>query len=191
MRLLLFVVSTLIAVAQTTAPYTAPTKAQRLKWATLATVGPPNLAAGVFTSAVATGFNNPPEYGPHWEGYGKRQALRLTGASTSNFMEAGLGAMWGEDPRYRRSTAPTVKGRVWHAVKTAFLAYDRDGHLMPAYARYISVPATNVLANTWRPDSQHTAGQTSMRVSLGVISRISSNTFAEFWPDIRSRLRRK
>ncbi|MFM2124487.1 MAG: hypothetical protein RL328_938 [Acidobacteriota bacterium] len=189
MRLILLAVTAVIAAAQTAPPYAAPTQGQRLKWATLATAGAPNLAAGVFTSAISTAFNNPREYGPHWDGYGKRQALRLTGASTSNFMEAELGALWGEDPRYRRSTAGTVKGRVWHAVKTAFLSYDRQGHLMPAYARYVSVPASNVLANAWRPDSQHTAGQTSMRVTLGFLSRVSSNTFAEFWPDIRRRLR--
>ncbi len=188
MRTVLFILATAIAAAQSSSPIT---QAQRLKWATFASVGPPNLAAGVFTSAFSTAQNNPREYGPHWEGYGKRQGLRLTGAVTSNFMEAELGALWGEDPRYRRATGKTANGRVWHAVKTAFLSYDREGHTMPAYARFIAVPTSNVIANSWRPDSQHTANQTMTRVSLGFISRIVSNSFVEFWPDIRKHVLHK
>jgi hypothetical protein len=179
MRILLFFIAAAIAFSQPV------TQAERLKWATLASVGPPNLTAGVFTSAISTAQNEPPEYGPHWDGYFKRQGLRLTGAATSSFMEAELGALWGEDPRYRRSTSTSAKGRAWHALKTAFQSYDRDGNTMPAYARFIAIPASNVLANTWRPESQRTAGETTTRISLGIFSRIAANSFAEFWPDIR------
>jgi len=182
MRTVLFILSTAIATAQSNS---AITQAERLKWATFASVGPSNLAAGVYTSAITTAKNRPPEYGTHWEGYGKRQGLRLTGAVTSNFMEAELGALWGEDPRYRRATGKSANGRAWHAVKTAFLSYDREGHVMPAYARFIAVPTSNVIANSWRPDSQHTASQTMTRISLGFMSRIISDSFIEFWPDIR------
>ncbi len=184
MRTLLFVFATTVAFSQSI------TQADRLKWATFSSVGPPSLAAGVFTSAFSTAQNNPPEYGPHWDGYIKRQGLRLTGAVTSSFMEAELGALWGEDPRYRRATVTSTKGRVWHAVKTAFLSYDRNGNAMPAYARLIAVPTSNVIANSWRPESQRTAGETTTRISLGFISRIAANSFAEFWPDIRRKLKK-
>ena len=188
MRIVLLLLLASISFGQSGPPVT---QAQRLKWATLASVGPPSLAAGVFTSAFSTAQNNPREYGPHWDGYIKRQGLRLTGAAASNLMEAELGAMWGEDPRYRRAAAGSAKGRVWHAVKTAFLAYDRNGNTMPAYARFVAVPTSNVIANSWRPDSQHTVGQTTTRISLGFVSRIAANTFAEFWPDIRRAIRKK
>ncbi len=185
MRLFLLAFTAVLAAAQSAAPYAAPTQAQRLKWATFASVGVPNLAAGVFTSAYSTLQNSPPEYGPHWEGYGKRQALRLTGAATSNLMEAELGALWGEDPRYRRATTKGVKSRLRHALKTSVQAYDREGRAMPAYGRFIAIPTSNILANTWRPDSQHSVGETTTRISLGFVSRITSNVFAEFFPDLR------
>jgi hypothetical protein len=76
-------------------------------------------------------------------------------------------------------------------VKTAFVAYSRDGKAMPAYARFIAVPTSNIIANSWRPDSQRTAGETTARISLGFLSRIAANSFAEFWPDIRRKLRKK
>ncbi len=167
------------------------TQEQRLKWATFSSVGPPSLAAGLFTSAYSTARNSPPEYGPHWDGYFKRQALRISGAATSSLMEAELGALWGENPRYHRATVTSSKGRVWHAVKTAFVSYDRNGKAMPAYARFIAVPTSNLIANRWRPDSQRTVGQTTENIALGFLSRMAANSFAEFWPDIRRKLRKK
>ncbi len=185
MRTLLLLVTAALCCAQS-----KPTQLDRLKWATFASVGPPNLAAGVFTSAISTWQNDPPEYGPHWQGYGKRQLLRVGGSLTSNFMEAELGTLWGEDPRYRRAGKGSMKTRAFYAVKTAFIAYDRNGRPMPAYARYAAISGSNVLGNTWRPDSQRTASETTSRIALGFLGRIVSNTFAEFWPDIRTRIGR-
>jgi hypothetical protein len=187
MRILLFLTSSVLCFAQ----YQSPTQLQRLKWATIATVGPASIGGGAITSAFSTWGNNPPEYGPHWDGWGKRQALRLGGASTSNFMEAELGALWGEDPRYRRAPQGSFKNRTWFVVKSAFVAYNKDGHTMPAYARYASVTGSNILGNTWRPDSQHTARETTSRIYIGFLSRMASNAFVEFWPDVRGRIKRR
>ncbi len=120
-----------------------------------------------------------------------RQGLRVTGSATSNLMEAELGALWGEDPRYHRAPTREFKGRVMHVIKTAFMAYDREGKSMPAYARYISIPGSNVIANSWRPDSQNTVSDTSSRIVIGFASRMGSNAFSEFWPDIKKHLFKK
>jgi len=191
MRALLVLLAASFAFAQTSLVPSPITQAQRVKWAAYSAVGPPSLAAGLFTSAYSTWQNNPKEYGPHWDGYFKRQGLRVAGSSTSNLMEAELGALWGEDPRYRRATTTGAKKRIWHAVRTAFIAYDRNGNAMPAYARFVAVPTSNVIANAWQPDSQRTVGATTTRISLGFLSRIAANSFAEFWPDIRRKLRKK
>jgi hypothetical protein len=185
MRIILLLFTAMLAAAQTLPP---ATQAERLKWATYSSVGPPSLLAGVFTAALSTAQNSPEEYGPHWDGYGKRQLLRLPGAAVSNLMEAELGTLWGEDPRYRPSNLKGVKRRIWFAFKTSFQSYDRDGKLMPAYARFAAVPASNVIANSWRPDSQRTAGETTFRIGLGFLSRIAANTFSEFWPDVQGKM---
>jgi hypothetical protein len=197
MRTLLLLLASSVAFSQNNPATAAPnspgpdTQKERLLWATYTTIGPPNLIAGAITAAISTGRDTPPEYGPHWGGYFKRQGLRLTGTATSNVMEAAIGDVWGEDPRYRRSTGKTGPARVWYAVKTAFIAYNRDGKPMPAYARFIAIPTSNVIANSWRPDSERTAGQTTTRISLGFISRIASNSFQEFWPDIHNLAHKK
>lgn len=204
MRTLLFFLATTAAVAQTQSSPASQnsqisgatalpplTQAQRLKWATLSTIGPVSLAGGAVTSAWSTWTNSPPEYGPTWEGWAKRQGLRVTGAAPSNFLEAELGALWGEDPRYHRAPTREFKGRVWHVIKTAFLAYDTQGRPMPAYSRYIAVSSTNVLSNTWRPESQHSASEVVSRIGFAFTGRMTSNAFAEFWPDVKKHVFKK
>lgn len=173
--------------------YQPLTSAERLKWFTNSTVGTTSLlAAGPVSSAWGTLFNNPEEYGPHWEGFGKRYGMRLTGVVTSNAMEAGLGSLWGEDPRYFRTEGKNFKGRVGHVVKATFLSYDSQGHARPAYARYMAVSGSNFLSNTWRVDSESQAGDALMRTMTGFLGRMAGNAFIEFWPDVKQRvLKRK
>src|ERR1700730_14663680 len=78
------------------------TAKQRADWFALSTFGPEGLAGGVISAGWGTLFNKPREYGTHWEGFGQRYGMRLTGVSVSNAMEAGFGTLWGEDPRYLR-----------------------------------------------------------------------------------------
>lgn len=74
---------------------------ERPHWFLRSAIGPESLGAGVVSAAWNTGFNNPPEYGPHLDGFARRYGMRLTGVATSNAIEAGLGSVWDEDPRYR------------------------------------------------------------------------------------------
>jgi hypothetical protein len=138
---------------------------------------------------VSAGFgtllNRPPAYGAQWEGFGERYGMRLTGVVTSNTMEAGLGAVWGEDPRYPRAPAESYGGRVAHVLKWTFLAQNRNGATMPAYARYIATAGNNFLSNAWRESSEADVRHALERTALGFLARLSSNAFKEFWPDIR------
>src|SRR5207302_5552701 len=126
----------------------------RLRWFIKSTVGLESLAGGVISSAWGTGFNNPREYGPGWEGFGKRYGMRLTGVSTGNAMEAGIGALWGEDPRYFRAAGQPFGDRLQNVMKMTFVARRQSGNFIPAYARYIGISVNNVLSNTWRADSE-------------------------------------
>jgi hypothetical protein len=165
--------------------YSPITAQERFDWILQSTIGPKNLAAGLVTSGWGTWHNNPPEYSPHWEGYAKRYGLRLTVGGTSNVMEAGLGSLWGEDPRYFGAAGQPLGRRLVHVFGGAFMTHNRQGNAMPAYARYLAVPSATFLSNTWRPDSQATAADASIRIGLGFTSRIVGNAFSEFLPDLR------
>jgi hypothetical protein len=176
-----------------TVPHYRPiTGKQRFEWFVSNTVGPTSLfAVGPASAAWGTAFNSPKEYGPHWDGFGKRYGMRLTGVSVGNAMEAGLGAIWGEDPRYFRLGDGGFKSRVKYVVLASFMAPAPDGRWRPAYARYAGNIGNNFSSNTWRVPSESTAGQATVRCVYGVLGELGGNAFTEFWPDIRKKIFRK
>ena len=143
--------------AKTKPVYGPITPEGRARWFVSSTIGPSSLIAGVFTAGKQTLTNSPEEYGTHWDGFGKRYGLRLTGRATSNLMEAGIGSLWGEDPRYFREPGQSIKRRLGNIVRGVVLAHDREGREMPAYARYIAIPGSAYVSNAWRPDSRLTS----------------------------------
>jgi len=100
-------------------------------------------------------------------------------------MEAGLGAVWAEDLRYFRDADAPFKNRLAHVFKMVFVARNRDGDLMPAYARFIAIPSSSALANTWRPESERSVGNVGARIGMGVLGQTATDAFTEFWPDLR------
>src|SRR5207248_11447 len=101
----------------------------------------------------------------------------------SNTIEAGLGAIWGEEPRYIRSGRQGLWRRARYAMKTVLLAQRRDGHLAPAWGRYAGNVVNNIIENAWLPPSVTTADQTVARSVSGWVGRLAGNLWEEFWPD--------
>jgi len=114
--------------------------------------------------------------------------MRTAGIATQNVMEAGLGAIWHEDPRYHR-VGGSFKRRVGNILKQTPLARRSDGSFAPAYARYAAITGGNFLSNTWRPDSEATVSGAVIRTGYGFLGRLAGNTFAEFAPDVWRQLR--
>jgi len=100
----------------------------------------------------------------------------------------GLGSIWGEDPRYVRLRGAPFKARVWNIFELTFAARYRDGGKGPAFARLAAISGGNVLSNAWRAQSETDGSDTAFRVLLGMLGRMASNAFVEFWPDVRNRI---
>ena len=162
-----------------------------MRWFIDSTVGPETLTVGLFSAGIGTARDAPPEYGSHLAGYGKRYAMRLTGVSTGNAMEASIGAIWGEDPRYFRTYRQSYAGRMRNVVVMTFLAHNREGSLMPAYARYTATVGNNFLSNTWRVDSEANTNAALVRTLYGFAGLMGKNAFTEFWPEIKARIFRQ
>ncbi len=170
-------------------PPPAFTAHDRFRWVVLTTVGPKNLAAGVFIAGINTWRDQPEDYSTHWDGFGHRYVNRLLAGGTSHVFEAGFGSLWGEDPRYFRAAGQPLHTRLGHVVKMAFVTHNRNGDAQLAYARYLAIPAGILVSNTWQPDSPTTSGRVSVQVGLAFLSRIVGNAFTEFAPDLRQRFR--
>lgn len=172
--------------------YRPITAAGRIKWFALTTGGPRSLLlTGPLSAGIGTWRNHPKEYGPSWEGFGKRYGMRLTGLATGNAIEAALGAAWGEDPRYFRSPDPKFGPRLKRIVVATFMAPGRDGSWRPAYARFAGNVSSNFLSNTWRARSESGAGDAALRILWGITGRMTANAFREFWPGARKKILRK
>ena len=163
----------------------------RLGWFVRGTVGPKSMVGGVFSSAIGTAADRPPEYGPHWEGYAKRFGMRLTGISTSNAIEATLGSAWGEDPRYFHTVHHPFGDRVKNVADLTFRAYRPDGERHLAIARFIAIFGNNFLSNTWRAQSEADWQHALVRSAEGFGGRAVSNAVSEFLPQVWRKVRSK
>jgi hypothetical protein len=172
------------SVPATPADYHPITPMGRLGWFARSTVGPRSLVAGLFSAGYGTATNSPSEYGTHWEGFAKRYGMRLTGVSTSNAIEATLGAAWGEDPRYFHTVHQPFGTRAKNIIDLTFRAYHPDGERHPAYARYVAIVGNNFLSNTWRAQSEADWQHAMIRTAEGFGGRALSNAFSEFMPQI-------
>lgn len=170
------------------APYIPITARQRLRWFITDTIGPQHLLGGVFTSAFGTELDRPKEYGSSWDGFAERFGIRLSGVSVSNAMEASIGSIWGEDPRYFAVPQMPFKARWKNVVRQTFVARRRDGSYSPAYARYIAFTGNNFLSNTWRADSEANTHDAIIRTGEGFAGRMAANAFEEFWPSIKGKV---
>jgi len=170
--------------------YVPITGLERVHWIVDGIVGPRSLGVGVLGGIWQTGFNTPQEWGRTPSGFGKRYLEREADVAISNTIEAGLGAMWGEEPRYIPSGRRGLRPRVQYALKTAFLAQRRDGRLAPAWGRYAGNVFNNLIENSWLPPSATTPGETAIRSAEGMVSRMLGNLWEEFWPEVRKRIRR-
>jgi hypothetical protein len=166
------------------------TRGERVGWIVDGIVGPPSLGVGVLAGALQTSFDTPKEWHRTWRGFGKRYLAREADVAISNTIEGGLGAMWGEDPRYLRSERRGLWPRARYAMKTVVLAPRRDGHLAPAWGRFAGNIVNNIIENRWLPPSVTTPGQTTLRSANGFLGRLAGNLWDEFWPDVRKRLGR-
>jgi hypothetical protein len=172
-----------------TAPPLAVTPWQRLGWFDERTFGVLNLGGSVPGAAWLTFLDRPHEAGPHWDGFAERYGISVSTNAVSNAMEAGLGAIWGEDPRYRRDgVGVSFKSRFGHIVKWTVVAPNRNGDLRPAYARFIALSSSSFISNAWREPSDTDSEHSLSRIGFGLLGRMGSNAFDEFWPDAKQKL---
>ncbi len=169
--------------------YTPITGKERVEWIVFGTIGTQSLfVIGPLAAGWNTAFNTPPEWGQSWSGFGRRYVQRLGDVAISSTIEGGLGALWGEDPRYIPSGKKGIWRRAGYAAKTVFVAPRPDGALKPAWGRYAGNVFNNIIENAWLPPSQTTVSATIWRSASGFLGRLGGNLWDEYWPDAKKLL---
>jgi len=174
------------AIATDAAP-TSIAPSERVAWVTNSITGPQSLMAGAVVAGTETMIPYPSEWKRSVAGFGRRYAARDAAIGISNGVEASLGALWGEDPRYFECHCNGLVHRAAHAAKLSVLAAHSDGHVRPAWGRYVGTVTSNSVQNAWLPASARTWQQIVLREAGAVSGRFVGNFWAEFWPDVRRR----
>jgi len=110
-------------------------------------------AAGIIVGAgISTARDKPPEWGPHWDGFGKRLASNTGKRLIDKSLQFGLDEALRLDSHYYPSTGGT-RSRVLNAVASVFTARKPNGKRVVGVPRLAGIYASQIIAaETWYPD---------------------------------------
>jgi hypothetical protein len=129
-------------------------------------------------------FGDVKRWGTGLSGWGKSLAPVYGQRVVDNTTEFLLGALVGDDARYRPSEKRGIVRRGLHATVDAFTARAKSGNTRPAYSRIIAVTTGILIANQWRskPETGYTL---SRALAFGVTDKIQGDLLQEFTPDLK------
>src|SRR4030095_12995406 len=114
--------------------------------------GPWSLGRAVASAGLSTWSNSPEEWGPHWEGFGRRFASNMGRSMMKNTMMYGMNEAFKLDRYYYRSKKRDVGSRIKNAMLSPVIARKPDGKKVFGFPRVASTYASSVIvAETWYP----------------------------------------
>lgn len=133
-------------------PYVRPTAGKRFKKYVNSMFGPWSIGRAVAAAGLSTWSNSPEEWGPHWDGFGKRFASNMGRSIMKNTMMYGMDEAMKLDSYYYRSEKRDWKSRVKNAMISPVTARKPDGKRVFGVPRVVSTYASSVIvAETWYP----------------------------------------
>lgn len=150
--------------------YVRPEKKERLKHYALNMFGPEALAKAVLNAGISTARNSPREWGPHWEGFGRRTASNLGKGIINSTVTYGLDEAFKLDSRFYRSKKKNVGARVGNALISPFTTRNASGKRVFGFPKIVGAYTANIIAaETWYPARyNYKDGLKSGTVSLGM-----------------------
>jgi hypothetical protein len=149
--------------------YTRPDAKTRFNRYVKSIVGPTALAKRVFTAGLSTARNSPEEWGPGWEGFGRRFASSTGKSAIKNTTIYALGEAFRLDSKFYRSQKRDFGSRLTNALISPVTARDENGKRVFGFPRIAGTYASNIIAaETWYPDRySYKNGLRSGTISLG------------------------
>jgi hypothetical protein len=148
------------------------------------------LAGTLAYAGLLQELNAPREWGDGWAAYGRRLASTEGCGVIHGVLAFGLDTALHQDPRYFRSDRKGFFRRMAHAARETILTHTDSGGETFSTWRMGSAYGSEFLSNLWYPDRLDTVRLGFLQGSLRVGFDVVNNLTAEFWPDIRKKLRR-
>jgi hypothetical protein len=154
------------------------------------TYGPTSLLRSAFSASISQARDSQPEWGQGMEGYGKRFASKFGNHAIKRTIQHSLVTLWHEDPRYYRSERTGFWPRTGYAITRTFVIRTDAGREKFNDSRVIATVTASLISRSWHPEDDRTwrSGIESAGKSLAI--DVGMNVLKEFWPEIRSLLRR-
>lgn len=179
------------AVVPADAPYVALTRAERWKLYVAQTYLTPGAYFRTFAVAANQDINGRPhEWGQGLFGYSQRAGSNFARFVLFDTYEATAAEALGHDVRYMRCRCSGFLPRFGYALGTVFVTRNREGHIVPHYARLGAAFGSEYTAMLWYPPSYQDEDELLRGVALKLAGRGIMNSLHEFSPEIRRLLHR-
>jgi hypothetical protein len=177
-----------LAWAQQTAP-PPMTLGDRARFYATNTFGPSALGTSALWAGVDLWRDVPEGWDQGAGGYFRRFGSSIGVNAGSNAIAFAVGALDGEDVRYRRAPEMPFWQRARHVVVTTYWVRKngRSGHMF-AFSRISGAYAGAFLGNQWYPPGDDGTREAIIRGSWSLLSDLGTSAFREFWPDVKRRL---
>ena len=163
---------------------------QKFDLAMKSSLDPSSFAVAGLDAGISQAENNFPAYGQGGKGYAKR-----FGASFVDSFDATLFGGWlfpvllKQDPRYFRKGTGSFGSRLYYAlIKTTLLCKDDNRRWMFNYSNILGNFAAGSISNIYYPPASRGVGLTVQRSLVVTGEGALGSVFAEFWPNVSSRL---
>jgi hypothetical protein len=120
------------------------------------------------------------------ESLGDRMAERVTGAT----IQYGIGAIRGEDPRFRPSGRQGIWNRTKFVLSRAFIADMDSGGTSMAAGKLLGAFGGSSIAAHWHPLHPNPLRHGVTNGAIVLAGDAGIRALKEFWPDIRRRMKR-
>jgi hypothetical protein len=133
--------------------YVRPTGKERFKAYIKSMFGPGALATRAAKSGFYTWTNSPEEWGPTWEGFGRRFASSTGTSIIKNSTMYGLDEVLKVDSRFYRSKKRDIGSRIKNALLTTVTSRRPDGSRTFGIPKIAGTYAASIIAaEAWYPD---------------------------------------
>jgi hypothetical protein len=161
--------------------YSRPNSKTRFNRYAKSIFGPVALGKTVVSAGYSTWRNSPEEWGPTWEGFGRRFASGLGKNAIKQTTIYTLGEAFKLDSGFYRSTKKNTGGRLGDALLSTFVARKPNGTKVFGFPRIAGTYTASVIAaETWYPKRfTYKDGLKSGTISLGL--NVAFNVVKEFF----------
>jgi carboxypeptidase family protein len=160
------------------APLTAK---QKFSLATRGTFDPVAMLGVGVAAGIEQGTNAYAGYGQGAAGYSKRFAAKFADGRSSDFLtHAVFPALLHQDPRYYYQGSGSIKSRVMHAVRSAFITRSDSGRTVFNSSYLLGDMCSGALSNLYYPQANRGAHLVFTNAAIGFAGRIGTNLLREF-----------